>query len=101
VPETSGRDARPEATRRAELAASQEFRHAARVPHDEVLAARIRALAGDEDGVCEQRMFGGLAFNLNRNMAVAASGQGGAERWSASLRRTPIASSKDRLLRSW
>jgi TfoX/Sxy family transcriptional regulator of competence genes len=48
------------------------------VAYDEVLAARIRALVGDEHGVREQRMFGGLAFLLNGNMAVAASGQGGA-----------------------
>ena len=60
------------------LAANLGFRHAARVAYDEVLAARIRALVGDEDGVREQPMFGGLAFLLNGNMAVAASGQGGA-----------------------
>jgi TfoX/Sxy family transcriptional regulator of competence genes len=48
------------------------------VAYDEVLAARIRALVGDEHGVREQRMFGGLAFLVNGNMAVAASGQGGA-----------------------
>ena len=75
---SAGRAARLAATRRAGLAANHGFRHAARVPYDEVLAARIRALVGDEDGIREQRMFGGLAFLLHGNMAVAASGQGGA-----------------------
>jgi TfoX/Sxy family transcriptional regulator of competence genes len=63
--------------KRWSLAAPHGFRHAAHVPYDEVLAARIRALIGDEDAVREQRMFGGLAFLLHGNMAVAASGQGG------------------------
>jgi TfoX/Sxy family transcriptional regulator of competence genes len=31
----------------------------------------------DESGVSEQKMFGGLAFLIRGNMAVAASGQGG------------------------
>ncbi len=30
-----------------------------------------------EDGVTEKKMFGGLAFLINGNMSVAASGQGG------------------------
>jgi len=30
-----------------------------------------------QDGVSEQRMFGGLAFLINGNMSVSASGQGG------------------------
>jgi TfoX/Sxy family transcriptional regulator of competence genes len=47
------------------------------VAYDEDLAHRIRdLLAGDPD-VTEQRMFGGLAFLVGGNMAVAASGQGG------------------------
>ena len=45
--------------------------------YDEELAERIRALVGSERGVSEMRMFGGLAFLINGNMAVAASGQGG------------------------
>ena len=45
--------------------------------YDEQLADRIRALAADEPGLGEQKMFGGLAFLVNGNMAVAASGQGG------------------------
>jgi TfoX/Sxy family transcriptional regulator of competence genes len=45
--------------------------------YDEALAARIRDLVSGEAGVTEQTMFGGLAFLVNGNMAVAASGQGG------------------------
>ena len=45
--------------------------------YDEELAARIRDLLADEAGVAEKKMFGGLAFLINGNMAVAASGQGG------------------------
>jgi hypothetical protein len=45
--------------------------------YDEALADRIRALAVGEPGLAEQKMFGGLAFLVNGNLAVAASGQGG------------------------
>jgi hypothetical protein len=45
--------------------------------YDEDLANRIRELLGSEQGVEEKRMFGGLAFLINGNMSVAASGQGG------------------------
>ncbi|GAA4434968.1 TfoX/Sxy family protein [Actinokineospora soli] len=44
--------------------------------YDEVLAERVRDLVMGPD-VAEQRMFGGLAFLIHGNMAVAASGQGG------------------------
>jgi TfoX/Sxy family transcriptional regulator of competence genes len=47
------------------------------VAYDEELAERIRRLVGSEAGVTEKKMFGGLAFLLDGNMAVAASGQGG------------------------
>jgi TfoX/Sxy family transcriptional regulator of competence genes len=47
------------------------------VAYDEQLAQRIRHLVGDQPGVTEQRMFGGLAFLIGGNMAIAASGQGG------------------------
>ena len=47
------------------------------MPYDEQLASRIREHVSAEDGVSEQRMFGGLAFLVGGNMAVAASGQGG------------------------
>ncbi len=45
--------------------------------YDEDLADRIRELLADEPGIAEMRMFGGLAFLVGGNMAVAASGQGG------------------------
>jgi TfoX/Sxy family transcriptional regulator of competence genes len=45
--------------------------------YDEGLADRIRELVAKEKGVKEQKMFGGLAFLIDGNMAVAASGQGG------------------------
>ena len=45
--------------------------------YDEDLAERIRELLGGEGSVSEQKMFGGLAFLVGGNMAVAASGQGG------------------------
>jgi TfoX/Sxy family transcriptional regulator of competence genes len=47
------------------------------VAYDEQLADRIRELVAGEPGLTEQRMFGGLAFLIGGNMAVAASGQGG------------------------
>jgi TfoX/Sxy family transcriptional regulator of competence genes len=47
------------------------------VAYDEHLADRIRALIEDEPGLTEKKMFGGLAFLIGGNMAVAASGQGG------------------------
>ncbi len=45
--------------------------------YDEELADRIRELLADEADVTEQPMFGGLAFLIRGNMAVAASGQSG------------------------
>jgi hypothetical protein len=45
--------------------------------YDEDIAARIRQLIGSEPDLTEKKMFGGLAFLIGGNMAVAASGQGG------------------------
>lgn len=45
--------------------------------YDEVLADRVREALAGEPGVTEKRMFGGLAFLVHGNMAVAASGEGG------------------------
>jgi TfoX/Sxy family transcriptional regulator of competence genes len=47
------------------------------VAYDEDLAHRVRALLGEERGITEMPMFGGLAFLLNGNMSVAVSSQGG------------------------
>src|SRR3954468_5797578 len=44
--------------------------------YDADLAERIRELLAG-DGAVEKKMFGGLAFLVGGNMAVAASGQGG------------------------
>ena len=48
------------------------------VAYDEELAARIRDLVAGEPDLTEKKMFGGLGFLIGGNMAVAASGQGGA-----------------------
>lgn len=45
--------------------------------YDEALAARIRELTAGEPGLTQRTMFGGLAFLIGGNMAVAASGEGG------------------------
>jgi TfoX/Sxy family transcriptional regulator of competence genes len=47
------------------------------VAYDEDLADRIRELIAGRRGVTEKKMFGGLAFLVGGNMAIAASGQGG------------------------
>lgn len=44
--------------------------------YDEGLAERIRHVLADEPGVTEKKMFGGLSFLVNGNMAVAAGGDG-------------------------
>lgn len=45
--------------------------------YDEDLAERIRELVAGQAALSEKKMFGGLAFLIGGNMAVAASGQGG------------------------
>jgi TfoX/Sxy family transcriptional regulator of competence genes len=47
------------------------------VAYEEELAQRIRALVATQQGLTEKKMFGGLAFLVGGNMAIAASGQGG------------------------
>lgn len=46
------------------------------MPYDEELAARLREAMSGEPGLTEQKMFGGLAFMVNGNLAVGA-GSGG------------------------
>lgn len=46
--------------------------------YDQELADRIRHLIGGDPELTEKKMFGGLAFLIAGNMAIAASGQGGA-----------------------
>ncbi|WP_433658497.1 TfoX/Sxy family protein [Nocardia sp. CA-128927] len=45
--------------------------------YDEELADRIRLMIKPGPELSERKMFGGLAFLIGGNMAVAASGQGG------------------------
>ena len=45
--------------------------------YDEELADRLRTLLGERPDLTEKKMFGGLAFLIGGNMAIAASGQGG------------------------
>ena len=40
------------------------------VAYDEVLADRIRAQLDDEPGLTERKMFGGIGWMLEGNMAV-------------------------------
>ena len=45
--------------------------------YEDELANRIRQLVHGERSLTERRMFGGLAFLINGNMAVSASSKGG------------------------
>jgi len=45
--------------------------------YDLGLAERIRRLVDGDPDLTEKKMFGGLAFLIDGNMAIAASGQGG------------------------
>ena len=42
---------------------------------DEALAARVRAVLSNTQGLQEKRMFGGLAFLLNGNMCCGVHGR--------------------------
>lgn len=46
--------------------------------YDQELADRIRRLTASAPDLTEKKMFGGLAFLIAGNMAIAASSQGGA-----------------------
>lgn len=60
-----------------ELRREHRTRMVSPMAYDEDLAHRLRELLAGEDAVTEKRMFGGLAFLVGGNMAVAASGRGG------------------------
>jgi TfoX-like protein len=45
------------------------------MPFSEELAARIRKQLGKRSGLAEKKIFGGLAFLLNGNMACGVHGQ--------------------------
>ena len=44
-----------------------------RMAYDEGLAQRLREALAHENGLTERRMFGGIAFMLDGNMAVGVS----------------------------
>lgn len=60
------------------IEASQGAPYDPGMAYDEALVERIRELLEGQPGVSEKKMFGGLAFLVGGNMAIAASGQGGA-----------------------
>ena len=41
--------------------------------YDEALASRVREALGDNPGISERQMFGGIAFMLSGNMAVGVN----------------------------
>ena len=43
--------------------------------YDEGLATRVREVLGDQPGLAEKKMFGGLAFLLDGNMACGVRGR--------------------------
>lgn len=45
--------------------------------YDQELADRLRMHLATEPGLTEKPMFGGLAFLIDGNLAISASGQGG------------------------
>ena len=47
------------------------------MPYDVDLADRVRELIGGDPELTEKKMFGGLAFLIGGNMAVAVSHEGG------------------------
>jgi TfoX/Sxy family transcriptional regulator of competence genes len=61
----------------SDLIPSRDQRYDRGMAYDEALAERIRELVAGEHELTEKQMFGGLAFLIGGNMAVAASGQGG------------------------
>jgi TfoX/Sxy family transcriptional regulator of competence genes len=75
------------------------------VAYDEDLADRIRQLLAGEEQVTEKKMFGGLAFLVNGNMAIAASGQGGILVRSDPKKAVPagaeVAVMRDRPMEGW
>ena len=77
--------------------------------YDLALADRIRELLLGVDDLAEQKMFGGLAFLVNGNMAVAARGSGGllvrvdpaaADAWIDGEQVTPMVM-RGREMRGW
>src|SRR5690242_3490663 len=72
------RDARRSIRAAASAAARPAVYTVVAMAYDQELAGRIRQLIGSDPELTEKKMFGGLAFLIQGNMAIAASGQGGA-----------------------
>jgi hypothetical protein len=66
------------------------------VAYDQRLVDRIRKAVGAEPQLTERGMFGGPAFLIGGNMAVAASGQG-----DALIRVDPAKSTRLISTKSW
>lgn len=45
------------------------------MPHDEILADRVRKILARRRGISEKKMFGGLSFLVNGNMACGVEGR--------------------------
>jgi hypothetical protein len=78
------------------------------MPYDQGLADRLRDLLGGEPGLAEKKMFGGLAFLIGGNMALAASGHGGlmvrvdpAESDTLTSTRARVVEMRGRPMRGW
>ena len=56
--------------------------------YDQEFAERIRRLIGTDPDLTEKKMFGGLAFLIRGNMAIAAAVR--AAPWSVSIRGSPL-----------
>jgi TfoX/Sxy family transcriptional regulator of competence genes len=79
------------------------------VAYDQELADRIRRLIGSHPEMTEKKMFGGVAFLIGGNMAIAASSHGGAmirvdpEQSGALVATTPasVVQMRGRPMRGW
>lgn len=77
--------------------------------YDQELADRIRRLIGSHPEMTEKKMFGGVAFLIGGNMAIAASSHGGAmirvdpEQSGALVATTPasVVQMRGRPMRGW
>jgi hypothetical protein len=63
--------------------------------YDEGLATRLRETIGDEPGLVEKKMFGGVGFLIDGNMAVGIHGDDlivrvGPEKYNAALARPHV-----------
>jgi hypothetical protein len=69
----------PQHVVRREIREARRARHTiGAMAYDQELAERIRQVIGNYPELTEKKMFGGLAFLIRGNMAIAASSEGGA-----------------------